>query len=253
MSAQQSVVRDEILERLERALAGSQALFRGGKTTRSLPLSPVTRVAADATTLTQQFGQKLEAAAGSYELVRADEVVGRVIDLARRWGSSMEPKSSAPTVSTVVELLSWAPHELVIPDIERHLHKFDIPLLVPDNLHDPQQRNRASAPAVGITSVEAAFASTGSVLLSSAPTRSRVASLLPPYHIMIVPTSRIYPTLEGWLERQRRSGQLLALLRDAGQVVFVTGPSKSADIELNLTLGVHGPRAVHAILFDDVG
>jgi L-lactate utilization protein LutC len=238
---------------VERGLAGKHALFRGGKTVRPLLPSPVTRVAADATTLAQQFGEKLEAVAGSYELVQTDEVVGRVIDLARRWISNAEPQPRTSAATAPVEVLSWAPRELAIPDIERRLHESNISLLVPDDLHDPDQRRRASAPAVGITSVEAAFASTGSVLLSSTPTRSRVASLLPLYHIMIVPTSRIYPTFEEWLEKQRRGGQLLALLRDAGQVVFVTGPSKSADIELNLTLGVHGPRAVHAILFDDAG
>ncbi len=104
---------------------------------------------------------------------------------------------------------------------------------------------------IGLTSVDAAFASTGSVALAPGPGRSRAASLLPLRHIMLVPLSRIYPTVEDWLRFLRQAGRLSDLLQRSAQIVFVTGPSKSADIELILALGVHGPQVVHAVVFDD--
>ena len=66
-------------------------------------------------------------------------------------------------------------------------------------------------------------------------------SLLPPVHVALVPVDRLHATL----------GALLAaepdLLRTSANVVFVTGPSRTADIEMTLTRGVHGPRIVHVV------
>jgi L-lactate utilization protein LutC len=95
---------------------------------------------------------------------------------------------------------------------------------------------------VGISTAQAAIAETGTLVLDSADERHRLVSLVPPVHIAIVDASRICETL----------GEALALLRQDKElsraVTFVTGPSRTADIELTLTVGVHGPQELYVIV-----
>jgi L-lactate dehydrogenase complex protein LldG len=148
-------------------------------------------------------------------------------------------------------LLSWAPSELPIPELRSQLEKHGVSLFVPTDMHEADARERAATLPIGLTGVDAAFAGTGSLVLVPGPGRSRAASLLPLHHIALVPKSRIHATFESWLAGLRSEGRLESLFREHAQLAFVTGPSKSADIELNLTLGVHGPRDVHAVVFED--
>ena len=244
-----SAARDEVLSGLRRSLTGARH-FHGssGHPPVVPPRVPMTVTAgkADEQTLAMQFGARLEEIQGSFEVVeRGADVAERVVRQIRRWGeqSNGSPKREA--------VLGWAPAKIPVPHLERRLSESGISILVPDDLHDGELRARAASLEVGITGVDAAFASTGSAVLASGAGKNRAASLLPLHHLMIVPTSRIYATIEDWLQLLRQENRLTALLRGSGQITFVTGPSKSADIELTLTLGVHGPKAVHAVVFDD--
>jgi L-lactate dehydrogenase complex protein LldG len=69
---------------------------------------------------------------------------------------------------------------------------------------------------------------------------------------MLIPLSKLYATAEAWIAQQRTAGTLIHYLRHSANVTLISGPSKSADIGGLLTLGVHGPKVVHAILFDDI-
>ena len=95
---------------------------------------------------------------------------------------------------------------------------------------------------VGITTAQAAIAETGTLVLDSSRERHRLISLVPPVHIAIVAASRIYATL----------ADVLALLQDGKElspaITFITGPSRTADIELTLTIGVHGPQELYVII-----
>lgn len=95
---------------------------------------------------------------------------------------------------------------------------------------------------VGITTAQAAIAETGTLVLDSARERHRLVSLVPPVHIAIIDASSIFQTL----------GEALAFIHQNGDispaVTFITGPSRTADIELTLAIGVHGPQELHVIV-----
>ena len=102
----------------------------------------------------------------------------------------------------------------------------------------------------GITGVDFVLAESGTLVLSSVTERVQVASLAPPMHIALYRRSQLVGSLEEVLSRLP-----IATSPDrttAGRsVIFVTGTSRTADIEQILIRGVHGPREVHAILVED--
>ncbi|PYS65029.1 MAG: hypothetical protein DMF76_03620 [Acidobacteria bacterium] len=97
---------------------------------------------------------------------------------------------------------------------------------------------------VGVTTAQAAIAETGTLVLESESERHRLVSLLPPAHIAIVKAEDICQTLGDALRYVRRNGQS-GMSR---AITFITGPSRTADIELTLTIGVHGPKELYVIV-----
>lgn len=107
-----------------------------------------------------------------------------------------------------------------------------------------EQRKLALAADVGITSTTFAIAETGSLVVASGPGTERMASLLPPVHIALVEASHVLPDLFDLFAHLEAVG----LDRLPTNLVFITGPSKTGDIELRLTTGVHGPGVWHVII-----
>lgn len=99
---------------------------------------------------------------------------------------------------------------------------------------------------VGITGVFCAIAETGTLMLLSGPETYASASLLPETHIAIVPASRIVAGMEDAFALARAErGEL------PRAVNFVSGPSRTGDIEQTIVLGAHGPYRVHVIIVTD--
>lgn len=113
-----------------------------------------------------------------------------------------------------------------------------------EHLPADERRRLILAADVGISSVDFAVAETGSLAVCSKPGHERVISLLPPVHIAIVGESQIVPDLFDVFERLGE----LSFEDLPSNLAFITGPSKTGDIELQLTTGVHGPGKWHVVV-----
>jgi L-lactate utilization protein LutC len=98
----------------------------------------------------------------------------------------------------------------------------------------------------GITSAQWAIAETGTLVLEAKSERHRLVSLVPAMHIAILAASRILGTMSEALATVSTAGEL------SRTVTFITGPSRTSDIELTLAIGVHGPARLHVIVIEDV-
>jgi L-lactate dehydrogenase complex protein LldG len=104
-------------------------------------------------------------------------------------------------------------------------------------------RDELFASDVGITSAQWAIAETGTLVLESGTEQHRLVSLVPPVHVCVVNASSIRQSM----------GEILELVDpDANPAItFVTGASRTSDIELTLAIGVHGPSELHVIVIKD--
>jgi L-lactate dehydrogenase complex protein LldG len=97
---------------------------------------------------------------------------------------------------------------------------------------------------VGVTGAYCGIAETGTLMLLSGAHTHPVTSLLPDTHIAVVAAARLLRSMEdGWDMLRSEHGSL------PRQVAFVSGPSRTADIEMTLVLGIHGPYRVHIVLY----
>jgi L-lactate dehydrogenase complex protein LldG len=104
-----------------------------------------------------------------------------------------------------------------------------------------RREDQASA-EIGLTGCDGAIAETGTVALLSGPGRSRTVSLLPPVHVAVLRSGDVVFTMKEFLRLHAKA------LESAACCSFITGPSRTADIELTLTLGVHGPGRVVVVV-----
>jgi L-lactate dehydrogenase complex protein LldF len=172
----------------------------------------------DGETLADRFGSELTALSGVYLPCRRVELGSKVLGILEQANSR--------------ELLSWEAAYL------------------PDGLLDELQKGgvkivhgRTPDVRVGLSGVNAAIAETGTIVLTSGPGRSLSTSLLPEVHIAILHEVDIYQNLPQVLRLQE--------IQAAATVVLISGPSRTADIEMTLTVGVHGPGVLYVLCWRD--
>jgi L-lactate dehydrogenase complex protein LldG len=112
----------------------------------------------------------------------------------------------------------------------------------------PATPGTSAAAGLGVTGAVAAVAATGSLVLDSRAAGGRTASLLPAVHLCVVEVNTLVPTPADVLRRLGSAGDA-----PPPSLVLVTGPSRTGDIEQLLTLGAHGPTALHVVLLTDAG
>jgi len=104
---------------------------------------------------------------------------------------------------------------------------------------------------VGVTGVDYALAETGTLVLLSGQSGGRGLSLAPRHHIALLPEERILPSLDQFLDLYPERESFLS---QGSAVTFISGASRTADIELKLVLGAHGPKELSVItLYFPVG
>jgi L-lactate dehydrogenase complex protein LldG len=100
---------------------------------------------------------------------------------------------------------------------------------------------------VSLTGCHAAVAETGSLMLISGPQTPTTLNFLPDTHIVLVQADQVVATYEDGWDRLRAGGMAETLPRT---INFITGPSRTADIEQHIELGAHGPRRLHIVLVE---
>jgi len=111
-------------------------------------------------------------------------------------------------------------------------------VLLPDA---PDWRARLANAGIGITGARIAVVDPAAIALAAAPGSPRATSLIPPVHVCVVQVGDVVPTLGDALARIAAEDLPSAL-------TWIGGPSRTGDLEMILTLGVHGPRRVEVVL-----
>jgi len=238
--------RAEFLARIRAEMQKTQGLFAASTAPR--PAQPRAAVEAIRRELAERWPETLE---------RFRREFGRVGGVFHRAAALAEVPHLVAGIAREREahrLVAWHPAALG-GDLGPALtaRGLDVLPMPPGELAEAAERQalraRIAEAELGLTGVDLAIAETGTLVVRSGAGRPRSTSLLPPYHVAVFDRGALVESLA-------QAGVVLEAWHAAGAppagavVSFITGPSRTADIELTLTRGVHGPREVHAIFVD---
>jgi L-lactate dehydrogenase complex protein LldG len=200
---------------------------------------PVVPVAPDVrrTELLAQFARELEAVGGAFlGAFAADEIRARAVALARETGTRTAAIGAGVTLDA--------------DPIARALEHAGVAVIRspgatsaggPDDTARAAYRQQVAGCDLGIVEADAAIAATGTLAVIGASDRPNSLTLLPPSNLIIIHADRIRPDLAAAI------ASIGAATFTAKRVAFITGPSRTADIEKMIVLGVHGPKKLYAI------
>jgi L-lactate dehydrogenase complex protein LldG len=167
--------------------------------------------------LVSQFAEALDAIGGSFLLCNLQDLGSQILAL-------IHDKQAD-------EILAWEDRHFP-PGLLAHLQQKGIGV----------KHELDASVRIGLTGADAAIAESGTLVVSGGSGKPNFPSLTTEVHLVVLRTSDIYKKLEDVLG--------LTVLRTAPIVAMISGPSRTADIELTLTIGVHGPREVHVFCYE---
>jgi L-lactate dehydrogenase complex protein LldG len=190
------------------------------------------------------------------EIDRAALLASFVREAQNSGAEVFQPDTSNHVDEILIDLLrqagqhaiTWADEDLPIKNMRDLLLRAEVTGHVPNVARDAVLRRQTwqslAEIRVGITGALAGIADTGSIVVQSGPQRARAASLLPETHIALLPRDCLYPSMSAFFAAH--SAQ--SLTASVSNLVFITGPSRTADIEMIITRGVHGPKRLCIVL-----
>lgn len=157
-------------------------------------------------------------------------------------------KTAAEAQSVIVEIIKSSDAKKVVatPEVVSPL---ELPAILKSmnlDLYTEQSdiRTHADTSDIGIACVEFGIAETGSVCEDGLAIEQRLITTLPPISIVVMNSANVVPTIAAAFET-------ISKVFDRGYISFITGPSRTSDIERVLTIGVHGPSQLVIIAIDE--
>jgi L-lactate dehydrogenase complex protein LldG len=120
-----------------------------------------------------------------------------------------------------------------------------LPQLIPYDDNIEQLKEMVFKVDAGITSAAGAIAETGALILWPSEQEPRLMSIVPPLHIAVLKADTIHNSLSEVMQKENWSAKM------PSNVVLVSGPSKTADIEMTLAFGVHGPKELIVLILEN--
>ena len=121
----------------------------------------------------------------------------------------------------------------------------DLPQLISYEKDIEQLKEMVFTVDAGITAVAGAIADTGALILWPSEKEPRLMSIVPPIHIAVLKADTIHNSLLEVMQKENWPAKM------PSNVVLVSGPSKTADIEMTLAFGVHGPKELIVLILED--
>jgi L-lactate dehydrogenase complex protein LldF len=237
--------------------------------------------------LIEQFTREAEAVGAKVHMAKTIEDANRIIgDIAEEHGVKLAVKSKSMATEEIhlnqylesrgveaveTDLGEWilqlsgeTPSHLIAPAIHKtreqiaeifrkKLKRKKVPAETSELVKIAREELRQAFidAGMGISGANAGIAETGTIVLVTNEGNGRLVTTLPPVHVAVMGVEKIVPTLEDvtkMIQLLPRSGTSQKI---TSYVSFITGPSRSADIELIPSVGVHGPKEVHIVLLDN--